>query len=62
MLLVRVLFTMIPWECGFVPTDQINPVTPRPERKAACQNFEIGGRFVHLALSCSRKNFHTVAV
>ena len=28
----------------------------------AFQNFEIGGLFVHLALSCFREYFHTVAV
>lgn len=28
----------------------------------ACQNIEIGGLFVHLALSCFREYFHTVAV
>ena len=28
----------------------------------ACLNFEIGGLIVDLALSCFRKNFHTVVV
>jgi uncharacterized membrane protein len=31
-------------------------------RARACQNFEIGGMFVHLALSCFHKNFNTAAV